>query len=211
MVEQGVIDPYEAAAKQKRNRKGGVAYLIEHLDLSGPEPVVIKRYVGITATSKEERFKGHVTDARRGRIGHNTDKSLEAAIRMEIKRGNEKILDKLFLLIHLDEAPTDQELSEMEGRYVAEFGTMTPHGYNIHPPGSLGGLGNAKPMSFEDDGELIEVDSFGDAWRYHVKKYGPDRVPNLSAARARHKEAITADWKGWSIARVFGVDEDQVD
>ena len=89
-----------------------------------------KRYVGKTTKECAQRLRGHIRFAEK-RVGLGMEMPyLWKAI---VKHGSEN-----FTVRELATAESEAELSALEIKWIAELGTMTPAGYNMHPGGEGG-------------------------------------------------------------------------
>lgn len=77
-----------------------------------------RQYIGITTGALSVRWKGHVADARAG-----SKRSICAAIR--------EFGADAFGIVTIASATGREELGRLEKRYIAEYGTMHPAGYNL--------------------------------------------------------------------------------
>lgn len=218
LAQTGEIDPYLAAIKRDNPVQGGISYRVDHH--SGPESsaYIIKSYVGITQADANTRLARHFTQAKRPRGPRSRDDSLPAAIRREIRKGTEP--SDVFRISVLEQAETNEELVAQEEKWIRTIDTMTPSGYNIHPPGSLGGPSNSKPIEFKDAGVVRVAQNFTEVWQYFRGEYGEDRVPSLGSARWRYYQFLEGqtveekeggrkeikDARRLTIQWVFGVD-----
>lgn len=93
-----------------------------------------KKYVGLTIQTLDRRWVYHIEQANRGFIKDSN--SLHAAIR---QYGPEN-----FTIEQIDVGTTKRDLEAKEIRWINEFNTLIPNGYNISKGGVSGGS-NKKP------------------------------------------------------------------
>lgn len=98
----------------------GRIYVVTHIETA-------KRYVGLTASSLPKRWAEHVKKARSGAKLHPD--SLQAAI---LQYG-----EKAFNIAEVAVCHTKGELAKLERKYIEEFRTTAPNGFNL----ALGGAG----------------------------------------------------------------------
>lgn len=126
-----------AAALNAALPRNYTIYMIERL-------VDCRRYVGLTARTIEARIRAHIYDAKREGRARSAD-SLGTAIRKSIQAG--RSFDQDFRGAVLQTGLTAEEARQAEARWINRLESSAPAGFNKLPAGSLGGPGNAQPVT----------------------------------------------------------------
>lgn len=154
------ISPEEAFQKiPNPGYANGIIYVITN-------KINSKRYIGLTIQTLDRRWKYHLEQANRGSISDKS--SLHAAIR---NYGAEN-----FSIEQIDVGTTKGSLEAKEIKWINDFGTLIPNGYNISKGGVSGGS-NKKPKVVDG----LQFQSVRDASEYVARTRGI----SLDAAKRR--------------------------
>lgn len=167
------------------DERPGTVYIISSSSCS-------ERYVGLTRTRIEQRWRTHL----RAAIEIKVDTPLAKAIR--------KLGPESFVIIALEENIDQAELAQRERHWISELNTMEPNGFNVKPGGEMGG-GQGKETTYE--GEIfpsMEVAAALLSERTGIPKHVVHKrlrdgrsIPEQARKHSDHPEAGTNLWRRW--------------
>lgn len=151
-----------------------------------------ERYVGLTRTRIEQRWRNHL----RAAIDVGIDTPFARAIR--------KFGPECFTIDPLEENVDQSQLAQRERHWISKLNTMEPYGFNVKLGGQMGG-GQGKETTY--DGETfpsLEVASELLSERTGIPKHVVHRrlrdgrqIPNHARKKSDHPEAGTNLWRRW--------------
>jgi group I intron endonuclease len=151
-----------------------------------------ERYVGLTRTRIEQRWRTHL----RAAIEVGIDTPLAKAIR---RFGPEN-----FTISAIEEGVEQAKLAERERYWISEMNTMEPNGFNVRPGGGMGG-GQGRETTYQGETfPSMEVASQLLAERIGIPKHVVEKrlrdgqpIPEQARQMSDHPEAGTNLWRRW--------------